>query len=93
MVVGKLLLVLTVPGARSLKTKRRAVRSIKDRVRGRYNVSIAEVDAQDYWQTAMLAVCAVGTDRAYVEGLLDQVLNLIRQRRDVVLGRSEKEFI
>jgi len=93
MVVGKLSLRLMIPYARSLKTKRRALRSIKDRLRSRFNVSVAEVDAHDHWQTAVLGVCAVGRDRAYVEGLLDRVVTLAQSSRDVQLGRCEREFV
>ena len=93
MVVGKLSLRIMIPGARSLKAKRRALRSIKDRLRVKFNVSAAEVAAQDSWQTAVLGVCAVGTDRAYVDGILDKVVRLVRSSRDVELARCEKEFV
>jgi len=92
MVVGKLSMRILIPFSRSLKTKRQAVRAIKDRLRARFNVSVAEVDAQDIWQTAVLGVCAVGTDRAYVEGMFDKILATVRSRPDVELGRCEKEF-
>jgi len=93
MVIGKLSLRLMIPGAHSLKDKRRALRSIKDRLASRYNVSIAEVDAQDVWQTAVLAVCAVGSERAYVQGLLEKVITLVQSNRHVVLGRCDMEFV
>ena len=92
MVVGVLSMRILIPCSRSLKTKRRAVRGIKDRLRARFNVSVAEVDAQDIWQTAVLGVCAVGTDRAYLEGMFDKILSMVRSRADVELGRCEKEF-
>ena len=93
MVVGIMSLRLMIPGAHSLKEKRRALRSIKDRLRTQFNVSVAEVDGQELWQTAVLAVCAVGTDRAFVEGLLDKVVRLVRASRHVALARCEKEFV
>ena len=92
MVVGALSLRIFIPCARSLKTKRRAIRSIKDRLRAQFNVSVAEVDAQDVWQTAVLAVSAVGTDRAYIEGMFDKVQSFVRSSADVELGRCEREF-
>ena len=84
---------LMIPGAHSLKDKRRAIRSIKDRLKSRYNVSVAEVDAQDVWQTAVLGVCAVGTDRAYVQGMLEKIVTFVRSSRHVVLGRCDMEFV
>src|SRR5882762_6526695 len=74
MVVGVLRLTLVVPGARSLKEKRHAVRKITDRVRARYNVSIAEVGDNDVWQRALVGVTAVANDRSFVNEVLDKVV-------------------
>ena len=93
MVVGIMSMRLMIPGAHSLKDKRRALRSVKDRLRSQFNVSVAEVGALDYWQTADLGVCAVGSDRAYVERLLDKAALLVRAKHDVEVMRCEKEFV
>lgn len=93
MVVGIMSLRIVIPGARSLKDKRRALRSVKDRLRSQFNVSVAEVDSQDLWQTALLGISAVGTDRAFVEGLLDKAAQVVRQSRDVQLAKCEKDFV
>ena len=93
MVVGIVSLRFVIPGSHSLKDKRRCLRGVKDRLRAQFNVSIAEVDAQDVWQTAVLGLSAVGTDRAYVEGLLDQAIQMVRRQRDVTLVSVEKEFV
>src|SRR5712664_2353702 len=74
MVVGVLRLTLVVPGARSLKEKRHAVRKITDRVRSRYNVGIAEVGENDVWQRAVLGGASVANDRSFVNEVLDQVV-------------------
>ena len=75
MVVGVLRLRMVVRGSRSLKDKRRALKSLKDRLRNRFNISIAEVGQQDFHQSLELGVAAVGTDRRYVNGLLSTVVN------------------
>ena len=93
MVVGIMSMRLHIPGAHSLKDKRRALRSVKDRLRSHYNVSVAEVDAHDVWQTAVLGVCAVGRDRPFVDGLLVKVEKVVRMSRHVELMRCEKEFV
>lgn len=62
----------------SLKDKRKVTRSIKDRIRARFNVSVAEVDDQDLWQSIVLGFAAVGTDPEYVRGELEQILNQLR---------------
>src|SRR5437763_16190987 len=73
MVVGVLRLTLVVPGARSLKEKRHVVRKITDRVRARYNVSIAEVAENDAWQRAVLGVSAVANDHSFGNEVRDKV--------------------
>jgi hypothetical protein len=93
MVVGIASLRFVIPGSHSLKDKRRSLRPVRDRLRAQFNLSVAEVDAQDVWQTAVLGLSAVGTDRAYVEGLLDQAIQMARRQRDVTLVRVEKEFV
>ena len=62
----------------SLKEKRKVVRSVKDRMRSRFNVSVAEVDDQDLWQSIVLAFAAVGSDPGYVRGELEAILNQLR---------------
>ena len=74
MVVGVLRLTLVVHGAHSLKEKRHAVRKIVDRVRARYNVSIAEVAENDVWQRAVLGVSAVANDRSFINEVLDKIV-------------------
>jgi hypothetical protein len=93
MVVGIVSLRFVIPGSHSLKDKRRRLRAVKDRLRAQFNLSVAEVDAQEVWQTAVLGLSAVGTDRAYVEGLLDQAIQMVRRQRDVTLVSVEKEFV
>lgn len=85
MVVGLLQLDLMIRGARSLKEKRRAVKSYKDRIRSRFNVSIAEVGDHDLYQRADLAVACVGTDTAFVQSVLQKVVNQIPYTRDLEL--------
>src|SRR5438067_2193313 len=74
MVVGVLRLALVIRSARSLKDKPHALRRIIDRVRARYNVSIAEVGDNDAWQRALVGVTAVANDRSFVNEVLDKVV-------------------
>jgi len=74
MVVGVLRLALVIRSARSLKDKRHALKRILDRVRARYNVSIAEVGDNDIWQRALVGVTAVANDRSFVNEVLDKVV-------------------
>lgn len=78
MTIGALQLELEIPEARSLKDKRRVIRSLKDRIANGYNVSVAEVGALDAHQRSIMAMAMVGNDRAYVEGALSRLVDLVR---------------
>ena len=78
MIVGTLRIRLVLRDARSLKDKRHVVKSIKDRLANRFNVSIAEVDHQDEWQRATLGVAMVGTDTRFVNSVLSKVIDHLR---------------
>jgi uncharacterized protein YlxP (DUF503 family) len=73
MFVGILRLTLYLPSPGSLKSKRHLLRSALDRVKARFNVSIAEVDDNDLWQRSTVGVAAVGNDHAFVNETLDKV--------------------
>jgi uncharacterized protein YlxP (DUF503 family) len=79
MVIGVLRFVLQIPGAGSLKGKRHVLRKVVDRVRARFNVSVAEVADNDLWQKATIGVAAVGNDRAFVNEVLDKVLRSVEE--------------
>jgi uncharacterized protein YlxP (DUF503 family) len=86
MVVGVLTLEIHLPASNSLKAKRSVLNHVKERVRSRFNVSVAEVDHQDLWQRATLAVAAVSGEGAVVDRLLHDVLSVVeREDRLAVL--------
>ena len=91
--VGLLHLELMVGDAMTLKDKRRVVKSFKDRIASRFNVSIAEVDCLDSIRRCLLAVAMVGNDGRYIEGALQQVVNAARRHGGWVLMNYELEQI
>ena len=90
---GVLSVDLHIPLSQSLKSKRRVVKSIKDRVRARHNVSVAEVGALDKWQRALLAVAMVANDRPLIDRELQRVLELICETDGAELLDHHLEFI
>lgn len=70
---------LHIPHARSLKDKRMAVRSVKDRLRKRFNVSVSETDHQELWQRAQIDVASVGPDARYIEDQLALALQEVER--------------
>jgi uncharacterized protein YlxP (DUF503 family) len=79
MVIGSLKARLLVRESRTLKDKRRVVRSILDRLRDGFNVSAAEVDTHDDVKVATLAVATVGFDMAAVQHVLQQISEALRR--------------
>ena len=92
MVVGTLGIELAIVGAQSLKEKRRVLKGLKDRLRQRFNVSVAEVAHQDAWQRAGLGVAAVGNDRRFVNAVLSKVIDQVRAARGVSLVDYELDL-
>ncbi len=94
MVIGVCKIKLYLPTSFSLKDKRSIIKSITSRVHNEFNVSIAEVDFHDVWQTALLGLAAVSNDAAYAHGLLTRVIEWIeRNRPDVQLLDIEIEML
>lgn len=93
MFVGVLRLTFHVPHARSLKEKRSVVRKFRDRVRARFDVSIAEVDAQDLHQKAVFGVAVVSGDASMCDSILEQVARSAEVQENAVLAGRSTEII
>lgn len=93
MFVGVLRLTFHVPSARSLKEKRRVVQKLRDRIRARFDVSIAEVGAQDLHQRAVFGVCVVSSEAAVCDSVLEQVAHAAETVGDVVLTDRTTEVV
>ncbi|UCF84787.1 MAG: DUF503 domain-containing protein [Desulfobacteraceae bacterium] len=77
MVVGSLKIEFRLTDNRSLKGKRKVVRSMVDKVKSRFNVSIAEVGSNDKWQKIELGISAVGNDRRHIDSSLNHILSFL----------------
>jgi uncharacterized protein len=71
--IAYLTLELRIEGAHSLKDKRQAVRSLKDRLRNSFNIAVAEIEVTDLWQRATIGVVSISDSRDYLEGLMNNV--------------------
>lgn len=71
MVVGLLTLDIHLPYAHSLKDKRQVVRRLKERLRARFNVAVAELDHQDTWQRAQVGVLSLSNERLHLTQQLE----------------------
>lgn len=91
--IGVLTLELRLPEAHSLKEKRHEVKSLKDRLRHKYNVAVAEIGYQDLWQRALVAVVTVSADRPYAEQLLQSVEREAAAQLGPMLAEATLEWL
>lgn len=84
MPIGLVTLEIHIPDARSLKDKRQVLKSLKDRLRSRFNVAVAELDHQDTWQRSVVGVVGISAE----EGHLAETMGSVLEASEQVLGRS-----
>ena len=77
MVIGVISWELEIFGCQSLKEKRSVVKSLKDRLHDRFNVSVAETAHQDVWQRAELTACVVAGQKKIAESVLESADSLV----------------
>lgn len=92
-VVGLCTIELFLSDSQSLKDKRQILSSLKDRLRQKFNLSVAEIDAQDLWQKGVLALACVANDGRYVNQVLDQAQNMIKSNPIVEIVESRIELL
>ncbi len=83
MKVGICVVELYIPNNHSLKDKRQVLKSIKDRVKNRFNVSLAELDEQDKWQKSELGIVTISNESKQVSTVLNNVINFIESSYEV----------
>ena len=84
---------LFIPESGSLKSKRFVLKSIKTKIRNKFNVSVAEVENNDKWQRASLGIAVVSNDKKIVDSTLNQAINFIENDfRVEVIDRSIEIF-
>lgn len=92
-VVGLMHLDFQVPEARSLKDKRRIVKSFKDRTRNRFNVAVAEVEGLENCRRAVVAVVAVANSRQVCDQSLQRIADQAAMHRDMVLLDQQVDWL
>jgi uncharacterized protein YlxP (DUF503 family) len=92
MVIGTLRVELAVYESTSLKDKRRIIKSLKDRLAHQHNISVAEVDALESRQRAVLGMAMVSNDRRFTESCLSKIVDQVRAFRQTSLLNHELEI-
>ncbi len=85
MVVGCCMMDLYFPESGSLKSKRQVLKSVIARLRNRFNVSVAEVDANDLWQRSVIGVAVVSNEGAHANSVLSKVIRYVEGERRLEL--------
>ena len=93
MIIGLVTVSISIPEARSLKDKRSVLKSLKDRILNKMNVSVAEVGKQDTWQFADLAFVTVAAETEIVQSRISELSTLLRANPRYVLLSLHTEFI
>jgi uncharacterized protein YlxP (DUF503 family) len=91
--IGFLQIEIFIPEAQSLKDKRHTIKSIKDKARVNFNVSVAELGELDKWQTATLGFVAIGNDNRYLDGMLQNIVNLVESYGELRITDYRTEFL
>ncbi len=93
MVIGICTVEIYIPNSGSLKGKRQVIKSIKDRIRQNYNVSVAEIDGHDLWQRVVIGMACVGVEKRYINGVLDKIVDSLQSNHSVEVMKYHIEFI
>ena len=88
-----LIIELLIPHAQSLKDKRSGLRGLKDRIRSRFNASVAEVGYQDKWQRSVLAVSLVSSDKRQLESNVARIRCLCAEATDLEIVSIAQEWL
>jgi uncharacterized protein YlxP (DUF503 family) len=91
--IGILTASISIPEARSLKDKRSVLRSLKDRIMNKMNVSVAEVGQQDQWKFADMAFVTVAADSSVVQGRLSKLSSILQSNPRYVLLNLRTELL
>lgn len=84
---------LDIPAAGSLKGKRQVLRRVTDRVKAKFNVAVAEVEDNDVWTRAVIALAVVGNERRHVNEQMDKILQYVEDMYVAPVSRRELEIL
>ncbi len=91
-VVGRLLLIIHIPAARSLKDKRRVVKSLISRIQNQHHVAIAEVGDNDKWQVAQIGAAVVSNSADHADRMLAKIVLMVQREPELILTDYETEL-
>ena len=93
MFIGTVQLELSIPWAMSLKDKRRAVKSLKEKLRHRFNASVAEVADNESWRSAVIGIATVANETRFLQSVCQKMVNFAEEFPDAELADYTVEII
>ena len=93
MVVGVVKLLILISSSNNLKEKRMVLRSLKNKLRNNFNISIVEIGDHDKWQKSTLALATIGSDNARVNSIISNIINNLGKNKQIQLLDYETEMI
>lgn len=93
MIIGSCMVEIIIYDANSLKDKRRVLKSIMEKLKSRFNISVAEVGLNDKWQRSMIGFACVTNDSVHSNKMISNVLNFIEVETRVEIINSEIEIL
>jgi len=93
MIVGLLTLDLHIPEANSLKSKRMVIKSLIERIKNKFNVSVAEVDAQNLWQRSVIGIAYVSNETVMINRVFEKIRTYVNNTHSVELINSDMEML
>lgn len=89
MIVGTLEIEIFIPWSKSLKDKRSVIRSLQDRIKARFNVSIAEIDYQDKWQRSLIGISLVNSKKRELDIICQKIKQMFQENGDFLIINEE----
>lgn len=93
MIVGLLTLDLHIPAANSLKSKRMVIKSLIQKIKNKFNVSVAEVDAQNLWQRSVIGIAYVSNETVMINRVFEKIRTHVNNTHSVELINSDMEML
>ena len=93
LVIGVCTYELYLEGIHSLKAKRGVLKRLKARIAGKFNVSVAEIEAMDSWQRSTVAVALVSNEQRFANQVLSKVSELVAGSGEVMLVSQKMQFL
>jgi len=91
--IGIIIVELMIPGSQSLKSKRFAIKSIKERLRLKFNVSVAEIGYYDLWQRSKLAIVTVSNDYIFIEKMFAKIYDIVSNDSKLIVIDINRQFL